>query len=62
MKKAVSITLVSILAATHITCAGMTSKVPIAMAIGCASGFGLGAIYAYMKRLAFRSTFLSSYK
>lgn len=50
MKKCVSIALVSVLAASHLTCAGMSSKVPIAMAIGCASGFGLGAIYDEVSR------------
>lgn len=45
MKKAVCITLVSVLAAVQISCSNFSSKVPIAMAIGCATGFGLGAIY-----------------
>lgn len=50
MKKTVSIALISMLGLTQITCAGMSSKVPIAMAIGCASGFGLGAIYDEVAR------------
>ncbi len=45
MKKAITITLISAIALSQITCASGMSRVPLAMAIGCAAGFGLGAIY-----------------
>ncbi|MCE9597104.1 MAG: OmpA family protein [Spirochaetia bacterium] len=50
MKKAIAITAISAMSLSQFSCLEGMSKVPIAMAIGCASGFGLGAIYDEVAR------------